>query len=153
VSTDNFIDNLNKYGYCEPYKFVHLGYFTYDMFTKMCELFGLFFDDIYHDIFQKIKGIYNNKNNDLCYLVYHVPDGVNYKELYPDFEIVKGNERPTKNGGWIYVINPQWIIYSPHKTEKKDNPVIKWLSNYIIFSVIAGIIFLIVKRVIKKGKQ
>ncbi len=98
---------------------------------------------------------YNNKNNDLCYLVYHVPDSVNYKELYPDFEIIKGNERPTKNGGWIYIINPQWIIYSPHKTNNKDDvgDLIKWLAEKAILYSIVIIVVLIIKGLIKKRKK
>jgi hypothetical protein len=98
---------------------------------------------------------YKNKNSDVCYLVYHVPDGVNYKELYSDFEIVKGNERPTKNGGWIYLINPQWIIYSPHKTNKnKDvDELIQWFAENAILYSIVGIIFLIIKLLRKKYKK
>ncbi len=98
---------------------------------------------------------YNNKNNDLCYLIYHIPDGINYEEIYPDFEIIKGNERPTKNGGWIYIINPQWIIYSPHKTNENNDveELIQWfVENAILYSIV-GVIFLIIKLLKKKYKK
>jgi len=87
---------------------------------------------------------YHNKNDDLCYLICYLPIDMDYQKLYPNFEIIKGDERPTRNGGWIYIINPQWIIYSPHKTNKKDDTYIQ-LFLFVIMSFI-------IMKVLKKRK-
>ena len=73
-----------------------------------------------------------NKEGENIYLTNHLANKVNFAEYYPGYEIVGGDNLPTKDDGWVYVLGNNWIIYSPKAESNKKSYIERnWVTIFI----------------------